>query len=200
MRKTNADVLLGDVRPIFEGSGVTPGIARAFTRHAPSANGRVPVGRDGHTPGARSGNAILRRDTCFEEDGPWFDPAFGRSGGEDSEFFMRLGRRRPRIVASAEAYVCDFVPRARQTEAYIVGRAFREGRSYARLMQKNSERPRLKAVNLAVRGLIQAAHATLLLMAFPWLSGERRLELRIRRGLALGKAGLAGASRDVPYR
>ena len=200
MQNSQADVLLGDVRPIFEGTGATPGVARAFTRHAPNTDSLVPVGADGYTPGARSGNAILRRNTCFGDHGPWFDPAFGRSGGEDSEFFMRLGRRRPRIVASAEAYVLDFVPRERQSEGYVVSRAFREGRNYARLMRKNSARPRLKAIDMAIRGLIQAGHATLLLTASPCLSDERRLELRIRRGLALGKAGLAGASRDVPYR
>ena len=195
-----ADVLLGDVRPIFEGTGAPRGVANAFTRHAPEASGRVPVRSDGYTPGARSGNAILRRDFCFDAGQQGFDPAFGRSGGEDSEFFMRLGRRRPLIIASAEAYVLDFVPRERQSEAYVIRRALREGRSYARLMYKNSSWPRLKALDLALRGFLQAAHATLLLMASPRLTRERRLDLRIRRGLALGKTGMAGATRDVPYR
>ncbi len=198
MDESRADVLIGDVRPIFEGAGATRGVVRAFTRHAPTVNGFVAVARNGYTPGARSGNAILRR-TCFGDQQLWFDPAFGRSGGEDSEFFLRLGRRRPRIIASAEAYVLDFVPRERQSENYVVGRAFREGRSYARLMRKNSSWPRLTALDLTLRGLVQIVQATVLLLA-PWLSREKRLELRVRRGLALGKAGLAGASRDVPYR
>ncbi|MFO1129203.1 MAG: glycosyltransferase family 2 protein [Rhodospirillales bacterium] len=200
MQDDRIDVLLGDVRPIFEGGGATRGVTRAFTRHAPEVNGVVQVGRDGYTPGARSGNAVLRRKTCFADGQVRFDPTFGRSGGEDSEFFMRLGRRRPRIIASAEAYVLDFVPIERQFEAYVVRRACREGRSYRRLMRKNAPRPRLKAADLAVRGLLQAARTTLLLAAAPGLSPERRLDLRIRRGLALGKAGLAGAPRPGPYR
>lgn len=222
----DVDVVLGDVRPIFEaadadattmapaiGAGadpiegfvwadaaaIAPGVAAAFTRGAAETAGRVPIRGDGHVPGGRSGNAVLRRH-CFAGPPPWFDPAFGRSGGEDSDFFMRLGRRRPRIVRSAEAFVYDVVPKARQTPAYVRARARREGRNYARLVLKYSRRRWLSGINLIARGLLQAAGCGLRLGLGAWLPAEQRLAIGIRLHLALGKAMLAGAHRDVPYR
>lgn len=198
---TGADVVLGDVQPIFEGT-VTPdaGLVAAFTRHALERQGRVTVREDGFTSGARSGNAVLRRSFCFVDDDPWFDPAFGRSGGEDAEFFLRLGRRRPHIVASSDAYVFDFVPLLRQSEAYVVSRAEREGRNYARLVCKNARHPRWRALDLIGRGMIQTLVLSLQLALAPRLTAERRLDLRIRRGLARGKAFIAGRAGDEPYR
>lgn len=199
--RSGADVVLGDVRPIFEGD-VAPGagVVAAYTRHAREHGGRVVVQADGYTPGARSGNALLRRSFCFVGGGGWFDPAFGRSGGEDAEFFLRLGRRRPHIVASREAFVFDFVPRSRQTEAYLVFRAEREGRNYARLVCKNARRPRWRALDLIARGVVQIVICSLRLSLAPVQSPERRLDLRIRRGLARGKAMIAGRAKDEPYR
>lgn len=199
--RSGADVVLGDVRPIFEG-GMSPGVGvtAAYTRHAPEQGGRVLVRPDGYTPGARSGNAVLRRSFCFPEPEGWFDPTFGRSGGEDAEFFLRLGRRRPHIVASSEAYVFDFVPLARQSEDYLVARAEREGRNYARLVCKNARRPGWRAVDLVCRGVAQIVLHSMRLALWPGLSAEQRLELRIRRGLARGKAMMAGRAKDEPYR
>jgi succinoglycan biosynthesis protein ExoM len=204
MADPRTDVLLGDVRPFFEAAGgpsdrPAPGVAAAYTRAAPTKAGVVPVRADGYVAGARSGNAVLRR-RCFAGAPPWFDPAFGRSGGEDSDFFMRLGRCRPRIIRSAEAFVQDFVPQERQSAAYLIARAAREGRNYARLVVKNSRRPVLRAIDLAGRGTAQAAGLSLWLLAGRLLPPERRLALAIRRGLALGKARLAGAAGDAPYR
>jgi succinoglycan biosynthesis protein ExoM len=202
LRDSRADVLLGDVRPVFEGGSAPAGVVAAFTRQAPETAGLVPVQRSGYIPGARSGNAVLRREFCFREGEGWFDPAFGRSGGEDSEFFLRLGRRRPRIIASSDAFVFDFVPASRQSTGYLLARARREGRNYARLVLKNAPHPRLRAIDLAMRGLIQIVLVTLLLSvaAFRAASPERRLALRLRRALATGKAMLAGAAKDEPYR
>lgn len=198
---SGADVVLGDVRPIFEGDSIPDtGLVAAFTRHAPERQGRVVVQADGYTPGARSGNAVLRRSFCFVGDDPWFDPAFGRSGGEDAEFFLRLGRRRPHIVACSDAYVFDFVPLSRQSEVYAVSRAEREGRNYARLVCKNARRPRWRALDLIGRGIVQSLLLSLQLVLVPRLTAERRLDLRIRRGLAVGKAFLAGRAGDKPYR
>jgi succinoglycan biosynthesis protein ExoM len=200
LRGSGADVLLGDVRPIFEGSGAPPGVARAWTRHAPDRGGVVAIRHDGNVPGCRTSNAVFRRSSCFIEQGHWFDPAFGRSGSEDSEFFLRLGRRRPQIISSAEAWVCEFVPQARQSEAYLLIRAEREGRGYARAVLKNAKHPRLRAIDLAARGLMQVLVYSSLLACRAVLTNEHVLGLRIRRALALGKAMLAGAPQDQPYR
>lgn len=199
--RSGADVVLGDVRPTFEGGRFPgPGVSAAYTRHAPEQEGRVFVQPDGYTPGARSGNAVLRRSFCFPEADGWFDQAFGRSGGEDAEFFLRLGRRQPHIIASSEAFVFDFVPLARQSEDYLIARAEREGRNYARLVCKNARQPRWRALDLIGRGLVQIGLLSVRLALSPGLSAEQRLDLRIRRALARGKAMIAGRAKDEPYR
>jgi Glycosyltransferases involved in cell wall biogenesis len=199
--RTGADVVLGDVRPRFEDGGTpSEGVAAAYTRHAPERGGRVTVQANGYAPGARTGNAILRRSFCFVGSDGWFDPAFGRSGGEDAEFFLRLGRRQPHIVASSDAFVFEFIPLSRQTETYLVGRAEREGRNYARLVCKNAARPAWQAADLFLRGVVQITLHSLQLALRPHLAPARRLDLRIRRGLAWGKAMIAGRARDEPYR
>ena len=194
------DVIIGDVYPSFEGDPVlNPAITKAFTRQAPEAEGRLAIRQDGYIPGARSGNAILRR-TCLGSEAGWFDPQFGRSGGEDSDFFMRLGRHKPLIIRSSDAFVFDFVPRSRQSEDYVVARAKREGRNYARVVQKNAAYSWLRSIDMIIRGLIQSAVYSALLTMSPFAQSEQRLRWRILRGLALGKALLAGRSRDEPYR
>jgi succinoglycan biosynthesis protein ExoM len=94
---------------------------------------------------ASTSNAFVRR-SLFEV--RRFDPAFGRSGGEDTEVFARLLRAGARLRWCDEARVAEFLPAERLRLAWLAQRAFRGGVVTTRL-----ERQRLGGGSaLALRG------------------------------------------------
>jgi succinoglycan biosynthesis protein ExoM len=94
------------------------------------ARERFASGTPIHGPGARTGNAFVRR-TLFEEFS--FDPAFGRTGGEDCDLFRRMQARGRHFLWCDEARVDEFVPAERQRAGWLARRAFRGGAAYARV-------------------------------------------------------------------
>ena len=70
----------------------------------------------------RTGNVLL--DSRLLRDEQPFDPRFGRTGGEDTEFFARQLRGGARFVWCDEAAVEEWVPLERQTLRFYVRRAF----------------------------------------------------------------------------
>ena len=76
-------------------------------------------------------NTLVRLSTVRRM-GLRFDPAFGRSGGEDEEFFCRMAKAGGRLVLTDRARVWEEVPEARATAAYVLERAERTGASFAR--------------------------------------------------------------------
>lgn len=75
---------------------------------------------------AYTGNALIAAARLPTEDPP-FDPAFGRSGGEDSHFFLRLREGGATMVRANEAVTEEWVPVTKATAGWIVRRAFRVG-------------------------------------------------------------------------
>jgi glycosyltransferase involved in cell wall biosynthesis len=80
--------------------------------------------------GARTGNAFVRR-VLFEEFS--FDPAFGRTGGEDWDLFRRMQARGRHFLWCDEARVDEFVSAPRQRAGWLARRALRGGAAYARI-------------------------------------------------------------------
>jgi glycosyltransferase involved in cell wall biosynthesis len=82
----------------------------------------APVGhRD-----ARTGNLLVRR-SLFTESNGWFDPAFGRTGGEDTDFFRRQFDSGMLFVWCDEAVVYEVVPPERWKASFYVKRYLRSG-------------------------------------------------------------------------
>lgn len=79
----------------------------------------------------RMSNALIRRDGLLRLQGP-FDPAYGRTGGEDGDMLCRLARQGARIVWCDEAAVIEPVEPARLTPRWLLMRAWRGGNDYAR--------------------------------------------------------------------
>jgi glycosyltransferase involved in cell wall biosynthesis len=73
----------------------------------------------------RTSNVLLAR-TLLKSAAP-FDPRFGLTGGEDSDFFRRLLRDGCRLVWSDEACVHERVPPERLLAGYFVRRALLRG-------------------------------------------------------------------------
>jgi glycosyltransferase involved in cell wall biosynthesis len=76
----------------------------------------------------RSGNVLIRSNV-FAGVAP-FDERFGLTGGEDTEFFLRVHRAGYRIVSSAEACVYESVPISRANLKAVLRRAYQSGNSW----------------------------------------------------------------------
>jgi len=74
----------------------------------------------------RTGNVLFRK-TILPDDGHAFNPQFGRSGGEDDDFFNRMLKRNCTFVWCNEARVFEHVPIERQKKGYFINRALIRG-------------------------------------------------------------------------
>jgi succinoglycan biosynthesis protein ExoM len=108
-------------------------------RGAPAASAALRARRTFATgtrlglPDLRTGNAFVRRSLFA---GRRFDPAFGRSGGSDTELFGTSLRGGADFRWCAEASVSELVPRERERLAYVARRAFRGGVVATRLARR----------------------------------------------------------------
>lgn len=152
-----ADGAIGPVRPVFEGAAPPwdRGGAR-FTRvlNAPDGTAIVP---SASTPGfvVSTASSIWRRATCFTDPAP-FDPAFGASGGEDLDLFLRLERRGRRFVWCVGAGVLETIPAGRTAWRYQVLRAYSGAQVYTAATVRHSDRPGSRTAGIMLRGVAQA--------------------------------------------
>jgi succinoglycan biosynthesis protein ExoM len=151
----NAQGVLGPVKPHFETSPPAWVVRGAFCER-PS----YPTGTELRDPRqTRTGNCLLRRAVFLDEIGP-FDPRFGRTGGEDVDFFSRRLQNGDLFVWCDEAAVFESVPRERMTRAYFLKRALLRGVA-------NAERAPLLSMGLAkslVASLVYTAVLPVLLL------------------------------------
>lgn len=120
----NADIVAGPVLSIFPET--TPGWIQKSGYHQRRI--RQTGDRTG-LPG--TGNVLIR--TTLLRDGTRFNDAFSFTGGEDTEFFMRLRDSGARMVWSADAAVSEWVAPERLSLAWIVRRFTRAGEVVARI-------------------------------------------------------------------
>ena len=113
--------------------------------------------------------------------------AFGDAGGEDAELFVRLHRRGRRIVWAARAFVTETVPPHRTTVAYRLTRTLREAQHYVSIYRDGARRPRLTALELWAKGVLQVTVGGLwAALTLEFLSNQR-LSARILIANGLGK-------------
>ena len=65
-----------------------------------------------------------------------FDPAYGRSGGEDTDFFTRAVAAGHEIVWCAEAVVYEDIPAVKGTRRALLRRFVNQGANYRRIMTR----------------------------------------------------------------
>jgi cellulose synthase/poly-beta-1,6-N-acetylglucosamine synthase-like glycosyltransferase len=162
LRTHGTDGVLGPVLPEFPSDApawLQKG--RFFHRRRLATGTRISVG-DG-----RTGNLLLRRSIFLAGD-DWFNPAFGRTGGEDSDFFRRLFSLGYTFVWCDEAVVHETVPPERWRPSYHIKRLLRSGTQDGEWM---------RAGQLPSRGLIARNTAILgacaMLAPFSLLFGKR---------------------------
>jgi glycosyltransferase involved in cell wall biosynthesis len=149
-----ADVVAGPVIPHFMTE--VPHWVRAgrfFENH------RYPTG----TVLARAGTGnVLVRMEVFDRIG-LFDDRFALTGGEDTDFFVRLCESGGRILWTDEAIVEEWVPASRMTLTYILQGEYRIGITTAmRAWKSRSLCPTLSCV---VRGVLRCMKGIWLLLA-----------------------------------
>lgn len=177
----DGDFVIGPTYPDFEG-GEAPRWDRSGTYYT----------RDLHLPNGAAitnggtGNCLIRR-ASFLTDTPVFDPDFGRTGGEDSDFIARLRKRGGRILWCASGAVKEFQPLDRMTIGYRTLRYYRAGQTHVRVRMKNSEYRLLTALGHMSTGLIQIT-----VLFVPYLLSSRYqapavIEARFKFVTGLGK-------------
>lgn len=116
------EAVLGPVDAVY--SDAAPGWMRAGDFHSTR-----PVQRGGRIDTGYSGNALIRMD-FVRRWGLRFDPALGRSGGEDLDFFYRLRDAGGRIGFAEDARALEPVPDGRASLRWLLSRTFRAGQSH----------------------------------------------------------------------
>jgi succinoglycan biosynthesis protein ExoM len=160
LEQSAADVALGRLRPRFAAGGppAWDRTASRFNRLLAAPSGTPLVAGGSHrTRGfpMTTATSLWRVATCFTDALP-FDPAFGASGGEDFDLFLRLEQRGCRFVWCAEAVVTETIPAERTTLWYNLQRAFSGSQAYAAATIKNAPAPWRSGADLMLRGAVQA--------------------------------------------
>jgi len=126
-----ADVVFAPVVPDYE-RGVPSWIIRGgyFDRR------RLATGTLIDDKNARSGNVLVAKSmldklSTEHEEGP-FDPAFGKTGGEDTMLFRTLGANGARMIWCDDAPVSEVVPIERASASWMLQRSFRTGQLFMR--------------------------------------------------------------------
>jgi len=137
---SGADVVCGPVLPNFAGDVPewvrTGGFFDRETYHS-----------DSSPDGCRSGNVLIHRSVFDTVE--MFDERFGLTGGEDTQFFLRVRLAGHTIAASHEAAVYEGVSTARANLRWVLRRAYQSGNSWA-LCESSLDR---RAATRAVRTL-----------------------------------------------
>lgn len=120
--RLSADGVLGPVIPLFEG---TP--PKWLVKSGLCARKSFQTGaRMNDLKHMRSGNLLFRHDISVG-DSMLFDPRFGLTGGEDTEFFERMMNKGRQFAWCNEGVVHEMVPKERQSRAYHLKRAMIRG-------------------------------------------------------------------------
>lgn len=123
-----------------------------------------------------------------------FDPARGRSGGEDSAFFADFLAAGGRIAFAPDAVVHEVVPRDRARLAWLLRRRYRMGQTHASLVARDrSLAGRLGAAGLAAAKALACGGLALLGAARPAWRNRQIL----RAALHVGAAAHLGGARQI---
>jgi len=143
LQSHGADGVLGPVKPCFEQQPprwVERGKFFEKPRHQRLRTGSVLRWTD-----TRTSNVFIKSGVFKAPNGAWFDPALGKGGAEDVEFFSRvigLGRK---FVWCQEAPVFEMIPPRRYQRRFMLKRALLRGRM-SRLLPAAGPLDTLKSV------------------------------------------------------
>lgn len=190
LERARADVVFGKVNAVYpEGLPAWMAAADLHSTPAPFRGGKID--------GGYTCNVLMRREAIGDLR---FDPAFGRSGGEDTTFFAALARKGATMAYTPDALVTEPVTPARASLKWLAMRAYRSGQTYGLLRLRNGEGAlTVGALSLAKIGWSMAAGVLTLWSPVRWRRNAVRAHLHAGvLGAAMGRAPLElyGAAND----
>jgi len=120
LKRYDADGVLGPVKPYFEYDPPEWIVKGKFCERPTYQTGTI-LQKD-----FRTGNVLLDIH-IFDDEENYFDPKYGRSGGEDIDFFERIIKKGHVIIWCDEAPVYEYVPVERYKRLFYVKRYMRIG-------------------------------------------------------------------------
>ncbi len=180
--ETGAAVVFGRVAAVY------PKNAPAWLSRADLHSTQVQF-RNGAIDGGYTCNVLMRRDVVAADR---FNPAFGRTGGEDTTFFTELQRRGAAMAYAHDAVVEEPVTASRASLKWLTTRAFRSGQTYGLLrIHKGEGRTKVAAVSLAKVAVFLAAVVLQIWSPVRWRKAAVRAHLHAGViAAAMGKAPL----------
>lgn len=168
MDRTKADVVFGKVNALY------PNDAPAWLKQADLHSTPAPF-RNGQVEGGYTCNVLMRREAVGDMR---FDPAFGRSGGEDTAFFTGLSRRGLNMAYTPAAVVIEPVTEGRSNLKWLSTRAYRSGQTYGLVRLRDGEsKLKVGATSLAKVAFCMAAGVFTLWSAAGWRRNAVRAHL-----------------------
>lgn len=128
--RSDADVVGGPVRPIFEAA-----VPEAL-RESDYTKGSVII--DGQVAVDSTANILLSRRLIDGWGQAFFNEDFAQSGGSDSELLRRTQRAGMRHAFASEAWVAEDTPQSRLRESWLLKRSFRNGNVLSRVTALHS--------------------------------------------------------------
>jgi succinoglycan biosynthesis protein ExoM len=122
-KKNKVNGILGPVKPYFETTPPEWILKGKICERKSYSTGTI-LKKDKDT---RTGNVLLTKE-IFDDKNNLFNPEFGRTGGEDVDFFRRMMRKGLIFMWCDEAVVYEFVPVERLTKNYYFKRALLRGK------------------------------------------------------------------------
>jgi succinoglycan biosynthesis protein ExoM len=171
LAQTRADVVLAPVLPEFP-----PDAPSWLTKSRVLYRRRHQTGSRVGTNDARTGNVLIRRE-LFADGECWFDPSFGRTGGEDTDFFLRQARKGHVFVWCDEAVAHEFVPPERWKASFHLKRYWRSGTSSGEWIRSGKLPRRELVTNVLAAGVYATAMVPALLL-------PKHLSMRVAQKLA----------------
>ncbi len=188
--ETGAEAVVGPVRAVYGPD------APAWMQAGAVHDMRQDPGPDGTLRQGHTSNVLLDL-TAPALRGLRFDPARGRTGGEDTAFFREMIAAGGRIVWAPDAMVQETVPNDRATMRWLLRRRYRMGQTHAGLIVTGMKTPaRAAALSLAAAKAVVCGGIAGL-RSFDVLARNRAL---MRGALHIGVvAELLGLDRVEPY-
>lgn len=180
LERTRADVVFGKVNASYDAD------APSWLRQADLHSTPAPL-RRGKIDGGYTCNVLMKRTAvgAFR-----FDPAFGRSGGEDTAFFTMLARAGIAMAYTPAAVVVEPVSPGRANLAWLTTRAYRAGQTHGLLrLRHGAANTALGAISLAKVAWCLAVVGMTIWSPVRWRRAAVRAHLHAGvLGAALGRA------------
>ena len=151
--KYNADVVFGPVVPIY-GEHIPKWIVKGKFFENPRYNTGDKIQYSG------TGNCLISLE-IIDRYNTRFDTNFNLSGGEDTDFFMRLGKLGANMVWCNEGIVNEEVAISRANSQWLKKRSFCSGNNYAICELKNIDGSIASRLKRLIKGLCHCVCGTL---------------------------------------